>query len=89
MSLRPDRIIRAALIGTAITGALYAPFWAPLFCMFVLSARYRAVEVPFIGLFIDFLWLPSVGFMDPFPLFTMLGIALLWLLEPMRRELLL
>lgn len=89
MWFRLDSTIRVALIGIAITGVLYAPFWVPLLCMFALSARYRATEVPFIGLFIDLLWLPSIGFMNPFPLFTMLGIVLLWLLEPLRRELLL
>ncbi len=89
MWLRPGRIVRVALIVAAIAGALCAPLWVPLSCMLALSVRYRAVEVPFIGLCVDLLWLPSVGWAHPLPLFTILGVALLWLFEPLRRELLL
>ncbi len=77
---------RIALVALAACGAVLAPFWVPLVAMLILSLLFRSWEVPLIGLGMDFLWLPSVGFFHPAPLFTIGSIALVLLLEPLRRE---
>ncbi len=86
MSLRRDNLVRILLALAGVFSALVAPFWVPALCMLLLSLRFRAWEVPLIGLLVDLLWLPSVGFVHPFPVFTTLGIIFLWALEPLRRE---
>jgi hypothetical protein len=75
--------------GVAALGFFSAVALSPLLtglCMATLSLRYRSVEVLLLGLLVDFLWLPDGS---AFPLFTLLGIALVWGLEPLRREFLL
>lgn len=84
--LSRDNSIRVLLFALGVLGALFAPFWVPLMCMLLLSMRFRAWEVLFLGLLIDFLWLPSVGYLHPVPLFTVGSILLVWALEPLRRE---
>lgn len=81
-----DNTVRVVLVIIALFGALVAPFWVPLVCIVLLSLRFRAWEVPLLGLGIDFLWLPSVGLIHPFPVFTVCSIILVWALEPLRRE---
>lgn len=80
-----------ALIGFAsvITG----PWWIPLICMILLCVRWRATEALALGLVMDFAWqgseiLSSTPWWHSFPLFTILGIALLWGFEPLRRQIL-
>jgi hypothetical protein len=74
--------ILVALFGFISAGALSPIF--TILAMLVLSIRYRAWEVPFLGLFMDFLWLPSG--LAAVPLFTLGGLVLFWALEPLRRE---
>lgn len=86
---RPDSALRIFLGALGFVGALFAPVWVPVLAMIALALRYRAIEAMFLGLFIDLLWLPSVGFPVPFPICTAVGIAIVWLFEPLRREFLL
>ena len=79
--------ISIALVG--IAGAFFAPWWLPAVCMVLLSLRWRAWEVPLLGLLIDFLWLPAGSPLIHVPLFTLTGLAIVWLFEPMRSQFLL
>jgi len=88
MWYHPEKFVRTFLALAGFLGALFAPWWVPLGCMILLSLRYSAWEVPLIGLCVDFLWLPSGGhFMVP--VFTLLGIIIVWAASPLRRQLLL
>lgn len=75
-----------ALIG--FFGALFAPWWVPVICMVLLSLRFTAWEVPFIGLLIDLLWLPGNNTVS-IPVFTLIGIVLVWVASPLRKQFLL
>lgn len=88
MSYPLETAARIVIALAGFLGALFAPWWVPLACMLLLSLRFPAWEVPFIGLLVDFLWLPSGGNFA-FPLFTILGIAFVWLAHPLRRQFLL
>ncbi len=68
-----------------LLGTIFAPPWVPLIAVAVLALRFRAWEVPVIGLMMDFLWLPG-SFFYPLPLFTIASIILVWGLEPLRNE---
>lgn len=81
-----DNVVRAILAIMGILGALFGPYWIAPACILLLSLRFRAWEAPLIGLLTDFLWLPSVGYLHPFPLVTVLALALVWAFEPLRRE---
>lgn len=92
-----SRIIRPTLAAIGILGAIFAPPWLTLICMALLAFRYPALEVLFMGVLMDFLWLPSAVHWENFtfwssffslPLFTLAALALLWGLEPLRKELL-
>ena len=72
-----------AFIG--VIGAIFYSPWVPLVCMVLLAFRYPSWEVLILGLFMDFLWLPT-GFIYPLPIFTIVSIILVWGLEPLRRE---
>jgi hypothetical protein len=87
MSSPLEKYVRIALALIGIIGALFAPWWLAVTCMVLLSLRFPAWEVPFIGLTIDLLWLPGDGF--HIPVFTLLGILLVWLASPLRRQFLL
>jgi hypothetical protein len=66
-------------------------FLSPLFALMavvLLSLRYRAWEVLFIGLLMDLLWLPSGSFLYAVPISTILAATIVWLLEPLREQLL-
>jgi hypothetical protein len=54
--------------------------------MVALSVRYRAIEVLFMGMLIDLLWLPYDSALFSLPLFTVFAIVLVWILEPLRLE---
>lgn len=81
-------------VGIAIVGFFgaiaFSPF-VPLIAMITLSLRFRAWEVVAIGALVDFLWFTpfgSDGFFLSIPLFTLIGVGLVSLLEPLRSELL-
>ena len=84
----PETYLRIFVAFVGFVGALFAPWWVPLICMILLSLRFTAWEVPFIGLLIDFLWLPSGTGFHP-PLFMLIGIALVWIASPLRKQFLL
>lgn len=86
MSFNKSRIMLATLCAVS---ALFFPWWVTLLCALALCARFRAWEVVPIGVALDLMWHPS--FSTSFygmPLATMTAFALLILLEPIRRELL-
>jgi hypothetical protein len=68
--------------------ALFGSVYVAVLCMVVPALRYRAGEVLFLGLFIDFLWQPAGGFLSPLPLFTILAAVVVWGFEPIRKRLL-
>ncbi|MDO8514817.1 MAG: hypothetical protein Q7S50_04700 [bacterium] len=80
-----DRI-RTILALIGLCGALFFSWWILLVIMTLLALRWRAWEVPFLGLVVDLLWLPSVGFFYPIPFFTLFGLAVVWLFEPLRNQ---
>ena len=76
-------------IGLAILGFISAfllPWWITLIIMVALSVRYRAWEVLFMGLTMDFLWMQA-GF-SHLPIFLLASIVIVWILEPLRDQLL-
>jgi hypothetical protein len=81
--------MRALLSIGGVLSVLYAAWWLPLIFMVILSVRWRAWEVPVLGLLIDFLWLPSTGYFLPVPWFTIAGILISWVFEPLRKQFLL
>jgi hypothetical protein len=72
---------------TGFVSAIFFSWWIPLVIMLLLSLRWRAWEVPLLGLLMDFLWLPA-GALYFIPLCTILAVALLWVFEPLRTQLL-
>jgi hypothetical protein len=78
--------VRVVFALTAFLSTLAVTPILSILCMGMLSLRYRAWEVPLLGLFMDFLWLPAES---TFPFMTLLSIALAWGFEPLRREFLL
>ncbi len=77
--------ILIALVG--VLGAFFISPWIPLICIILLSLRFRAWEAVCIGVLVDMLWLPPGGF-TVLPLFTLVSIAIVWALEPLRLQLL-
>ncbi len=77
-------LIRPTIAIAGALGAIFAPPWVPLICMGFLAFRYPAWEVLFLGLMMDFLWLPALP--HAFPLFTAAAFVLAWGLEPLRKE---
>lgn len=80
-----DVYARPLLGLAAVASAFFAPPWVPLALIVLVSLRFRAWEVPFIGLLMDLLWLPQVSLQHP-PLYTILSLIVVWALEPLRRE---
>lgn len=82
---------RGGLAVLGVIGAVAMPPWVPLLAMVALSLRFAAWEVITIGALMDLLWLAPPagdGFGIGLPLFTLVGLALTWGLEPLRSELL-
>lgn len=81
------------LLGCALLLAvLYAPPFVVAGIALTLSLRWRAWEVIVAGIFMDFLWSPSVlSFIsaDSIPFSTLIAMVLVFGLEPLRRQLLL
>lgn len=92
--MRPISIIRATLCALGVLAALFGVPWLALVFMIVLALRFASWEALIIGLMVDLLWYGTGtlgGFgpiaVVPFPFFTILAIAIVWLLEPLRNEL--
>lgn len=81
------------LLGFALLlGVLYAPPFVVAGIALMLSLRWRAWEVIVAGVFMDFLWSPAVLShisWDSIPFSTVIAMALVFGLEPLRRQLLL
>ncbi|MEK7134101.1 MAG: hypothetical protein AAB804_03480 [Patescibacteria group bacterium] len=77
--------VRLLLILLGVVGTLFAPWWVSPLCMILLSLRYPAWEVPFLGLLIDLVWL-SGGSGFSVPLFTIVGVCMVWILAPLREQ---
>ena len=80
-----ENSIRALLFALGAWGALFGPAWLPLVPMVLLSIRFSAWEVLLLGLLEDFLWMPGTQV----PWFTVAAIIIVWMFEPLRKELLL
>lgn len=81
--------VRPILAVVGFLGAVVAPPWVPLIAMLLLALRFAAWEIIAVGFFVDLVWLaPSgvEGFANSIPLFTLIGIVLVWGLEPLRSE---
>lgn len=78
--------VRVALGIAALWSVVLFPPWVTLVFIAALALRFEAIEVLFIGMFIDMLWL-SGAYFYPIPLFTIASFVILWALEPLRREL--
>jgi len=83
--------LRLVLAIALFTSVVFAPSWLAAIFAFALAARWRAWEVIAAGMLMDFLWMPSwVSFLafNGLPLATMISIAVVFCLEPLRRQLL-
>jgi len=76
--------IVVAVIGFA--GALWAPWFVPAICIFLLALRFRAWEAIALGVFMDLLWLSPESLFHGLPLFTIGSILVVWAFEPLRSE---
>ena len=80
--------MRAVLFIIGFISVFLVPPAFSFICALALALRWRAWEVIVLGLLVDVLWLPETFFYG-IPFVTLCAIALVWLLEPFRRELLL
>ncbi len=64
---------------------LFGPSWLVLVPIILLSIRFRSWEAVALGLLMDFLWLPGLHV----PLYLIASLAIVWVFEPLRGELLL
>lgn len=65
--------------------AFFAPWWLGACLGVLLALRYRAWEVVLFGALVDVLWLPT-NVAYGIPLATLTAVALVWALEPLRRQ---
>ncbi|MBM3261144.1 hypothetical protein FJY93_01860 [Candidatus Kaiserbacteria bacterium] len=83
-------ILRITIASIGFLSILTGPWWVPLVCMILLSARWVAWEALAIGLLMDFIWQGSGTFAisswHTWPLFTIVAIILLWAFDPLRRR---
>ena len=68
-----------------LVATILGPWWLPLVPIVLLSLRFQAWEAILIGLLMDFIWLPAFHI----PYYLLVSVIIVWLLEPMREELLL
>jgi hypothetical protein len=83
--------IRVLLGVIMFMSVVFAPWWVPALVALGLTLRFRAWEVILAGMFMDLYWMPSyVSFtsFDSIPLATIVAIALVFGLEPVRKQLL-
>jgi len=75
-------MVRIIIAVIGFIGAIFLPTWVPIAAIIVSAFFWRAWEAMALGLFVDFLWLPT----HAFPWITLGAIAVVWLLEPIRSE---
>ncbi|OHB19459.1 MAG: hypothetical protein A2854_00630 [Parcubacteria group bacterium RIFCSPHIGHO2_01_FULL_56_18] len=83
--------LRIVLAAACFLSVVFAPWWVAALCALLLCLRFRAWEVIIAGILMDLYWMPfSVSFasFDSIPLATIVSIALVFGLEPLRRQLL-
>jgi hypothetical protein len=78
--------MRATVFLLSLGCVLFGPWWGILIGVTALSLRYRAFEMVLLGVIADVLWLPA-SFALGVPLFTLATLTIVWLFEPLRREL--
>jgi hypothetical protein len=74
--------IRIALFLGGLAGGLFMSPYVPAIAILALSLLFRAWEAILLGLLMDLMWLPPG---HP-PFFTVGAIAVVWLMEPIRKE---
>ena len=79
---RPYTKTRVLIALAGCLSAVCFPWWVTAAIILMLACLWPAWEAMFLGLLMDFLWLPP----HTFPLFTAGALAVVWLLEPIRRE---
>ncbi|QQG37520.1 MAG: hypothetical protein HYS26_02680 [Candidatus Kaiserbacteria bacterium] len=77
---------RVVLATLAVLSAVFLSPWLTLILMGLLAFGFRAWEVLLIGLSVDLLWLPAGDLLDPLPIGTLIALALVWGLEPLRSQ---
>lgn len=65
-----------------LLGGLIVSGWIAAIAIVALAFFSRAWEAPFLGLIVDFVWLPVGGV----PFFTLGSLVVVWLMEPIRKE---
>ncbi|PIR82827.1 hypothetical protein COU20_00180 [Candidatus Kaiserbacteria bacterium CG10_big_fil_rev_8_21_14_0_10_59_10] len=80
--------LRPILFLIGLFSALFLTPWVTLVCAVLLAMRYHAWEVLVLGVVVDLVWLPGVSGVASIPFATLLAAALVWVLYPLRRELL-
>ncbi len=81
--------IRILLGIIGLAGIVVGPWFLTPLCIILLSLRFRAWEAILLGLIMDLTYEPSNGYLYGIPLFTLGAICVIWVFEPLRRELLL
>jgi len=80
--------MRYALFIAGLVSVFFAPLWVAALSALFLALRWRAWEVLILGALVDILWFPD-SFAFGIPLVTVASIALVWIFEPLRVQLLL
>jgi hypothetical protein len=78
--------IRIALSAIGFIGALFMPPWVPFTVLVALSLRFRSYEAVALGLGMDLVWLPT-GITSSIPWCTLTALVIVWVLEPLRVQL--
>lgn len=76
---------RKIVAGAAFAGIFLGSWWISALGALLLSIRWRAWEVIVLGSIVDIVWLPY-GMFYGIPVATCMGILLVWLFEPLRRQ---
>ena len=82
-------LLRITIAVIGFISVFVLPTWVPVVCIIVLALRYRAWEAILIGALIDMTWLPSLSLSHSLPLYTILGVIVVWGFEPLRQQFLL
>ncbi len=80
--------IRVLLGALGLFGILSGPWLLTPISIVLLSLRFRAWEALFLGLLMDLTFEPAGGFFHSIPLFTLGAILVVWVFEPLRKQLL-
>jgi hypothetical protein len=80
--------MRILLFVLALISVFVMPPWVFVILVSISALRYRAWEMLFLALMIDFAWLPEVSLLHSVPLFTLVALLLVWGLDPLRKEVL-